>query len=292
MTTIGIIGLGAMGGAIGSILVKRRYAPIGYDCDASALARFAAEGGRAKPDATAVAAAADLLVLVVRDERQVEAILDARKPAAGALRSGCTVWLVSTVHPDYVSKLGEQLALAGVHLLDGPVSGGVARARVGKLTLILAGDDIAFQAVAALAPALAERVFRVGNSPGAASVIKAANQLLTASHIALTAETIGLVVRSGVDPRMFQEVVNASAGASRIFAERAPRMLDDDFAPLSTIGIFLKDLTIALDMARLHGARTPIATAAQKVFHHAAQVLGEDLGDPAIYRLYRPENEQ
>jgi 3-hydroxyisobutyrate dehydrogenase-like beta-hydroxyacid dehydrogenase len=89
---------------------------------------------------------------------------------------------------------------------------------------------------------------------------------------------------------MSQDVVNASAGASRMFEDRAPRMLDGDFAPHATIGIFLKDLAIALDTARRYGAQTPVATAAQKVFSQAAEAFGSDLGDPAIFRLYQPKD--
>jgi 3-hydroxyisobutyrate dehydrogenase-like beta-hydroxyacid dehydrogenase len=67
-------------------------------------------------------------------------------------------------------------------------------------------------------------------------------------------------------------------------------MLDGDFAPHATIGIFLKDLAIALDTARRYGAQTPVATAAQKVFSQAAEAFGSDLGDPAIFRLYQPKD--
>ena len=292
MTTVGIIGLGAMGSAMAGALVTAGHRPIGYDLQAAAVARFASEGGQTARDAAEVAATADLIVLVLRDEGQIDALLDMKDRAVVAFRPGAVVWVASTVSPAYVSRLGNRLALAEVRVLDGPVSGGVARARAGKLTLILAGDEIAYSVASEFAPALAERVFRVGNTPGAASVIKAANQLLTASHIALTAEALGFAIRAGVDPRTFLEVINVSAGASRMFADRAPRMLDADLTPHATIGIFLKDLSIALDTARLHGARIPMAAAAREVFREAADAFGGDLGDPAIFGLYPREAEE
>jgi 3-hydroxyisobutyrate dehydrogenase len=250
------------------------------------MARFASGGGRASADASQVAAASDLLLIVLRDERQIDDLFDA---VGHDLCRGSVVWLASTVAPSYATALGERLSLAGQHFLDGPVSGGVARARVGELTLILAGDDIACDAVSTLAPSLARQVFRVGMTPGAASAIKAINQLLTACHIAVTAEALGFGLRAGIDPHLLQEVVNASAGASRMFEDRAPRMLDGDETPYATLGIFLKDLGIARGAARQFGAATPIADAAENIFRQAAQQFGESIGDPAIFRLYRPD---
>jgi 3-hydroxyisobutyrate dehydrogenase len=289
VTSVGIIGLGAMGGAMAGALVRGGHQPTGHDIDAAALARFVEAGGRAATDAVGVAAAADLVVVVLRDEGQIEALLDPAGAVAGAFRRGSVVWVASTVADDWVVGLGKRLMSAGIHLLDGPVSGGVAQARAGKLTLMLAGDDTAFDAAAAIAPALAERVFRVGTAPGAASLIKAVNQLLTAAHIALAAEALGLAMRAGADPQVLQDVVNVSAGASRMFTDRAPRMLGADFAPNATVGIFLKDLAIALDMARRHGAHTPVALAVRDVFRRAAEAYGSDLGDTGIFQLYRPE---
>jgi 3-hydroxyisobutyrate dehydrogenase len=223
----------------------------------------------------------------LRDQAQIETLLGTVAPLSQTLGQEAVVWLASTVSPGYATALGEHVASAGAQLLDGPVSGGVSRAGAGKLTLILAGSDRAVAAAMRLAPALAEHVYRVATSPGPASAIKAVNQLLTAAHIALTAEALGLAIRAGVDPDAVEDVINASAGASRMFADRAPRMLADDATPHATLGIFLKDLGIALDAARQCGAATPMADAARDVFRQAAATFGSDVGDPAIFRLYR-----
>ena len=282
-----MIGLGAMGGAMADTLMQAGHRVSGFDVDQRALERFRAAGGSAKPDAAAVAAKSDLVVLMLRSEIQIEALLNGNPALISDLSKGAVTWVASTVSPDYVVALGERLASKGIHLLDGPVSGGVARAREGNLTLIFAGDDEAIASATAVAPALAEHVFRVASTPGPASLIKAINQLLTASHIALTSEALAIATRAGVDPEMLQRVVGASSGASRMFADRAPRMVADDVAPYATLGVFLKDLKITLDAARRLGVATPVAEAAREVFAEAAARFGEDIGDPAIFRLRR-----
>lgn len=260
----------------------------GFDVDKRALERFRAAGGAATPNAAAVAAESDLVLFVLRSEIQIEALLGGTFALISSLSKGAVAWVASTVSPDYAVALGERLASKSIHLLDGPVSGGVARAREGKLTLIFAGDDNAIASAMAVAPCLAEHVFRVASTPGPASLIKAINQLLTVSHIALTAEALAIATRAGVDLEMLERVIEASSGTSRMFIERAPRMVADDVAAHATVGIFLKDLKIALDVARKLGVATPVGDAAREVFAEAAALFGEQIGDPAIFRLRCP----
>ncbi len=290
--TVGIVGLGALGSAIATALIAHDQHPIGYDRDADALARFAAAGGTPAASAAELCRTANCVIVVLRDELQIEDLLAAPGVLAKGIQAGTTLWLVSTVRPAFAAHLGEILMQRQVHLLDGPVSGGVELARAGQLTLILAGDDAAFAAVSSLTPAVAARVFRVADRPGPASAVKAINQLLAASHIALAAEALGLALHSGVDPWVLYEAVNVSSGASRMFANRVPRMIEEDFSANATIGIFLKDLSIALDMGLANGSELPVAKAAYRVFQKAAESVGANTGDPAIFRLYAPARTQ
>jgi L-threonate 2-dehydrogenase len=264
----------------------------GFDVDGTALERLCTAGGDAKADAAEVAAAADLAVLVLRDESQIGALLDANPAFIGSFRKSSVLWVASTVSPDFVVGLGKRMASQGIYLLDGPVSGGVTYALEGKLTLILAGRNEAVAAAIAVAPAVAEHVFRIASAPGPASAVKAINQLLAASHIALTAEALGIAMRAGIDLDTLQQVICASSGASRMFADRARRMLADDVSSHATLGIFLKDLSIALETARSLKVSTPVAEAARRVFAEAASLFGEDVGDAAIFRLSRPGAQQ
>ena len=284
---VGVIGLGVIGGGMAGCLMRAGYPVSGFDVDDAALERFRVAGGIAKADAAEVAAAVDLVIMALRDERQIQSVLNAHSPFVYSLKKGTVLWVASTVSPDYIVGLGGSLTSHGVHLLDGPVSGGASCALEGKLTLIIAGCEEAAAMVASVAPAVAERVFRIGSAPGPASAVKIVNQLLTASHIALTAEALGFATRMGIDTTLLLDVVGASSGASRIFADRAPRMLVDDVAPGATLGIFIKDLEIALDCAQKVGATTPVACAAHDVFAKAAAAFGDQTGDPAVFRLYR-----
>ena len=142
--TVGLIGLGALGSAIATALIAGGCRPTGYDRDAGAIARFGAAGGTPAASAAELCRTADCVIVVLRDEQQIDDLLAAPDGPTEGMQTGATLWLVSTVRPSFTAQLGATMLQRGIHLLDGPVSGGVELARTGRLTLILAGDDTAF----------------------------------------------------------------------------------------------------------------------------------------------------
>lgn len=266
-------------------LVRAGLAVRGFDIAPAARERLAAAGGVPATSPADAAAGASALVVMVHDARQAREVLFGAEGAAPALAKGAAVWLASTIAPDDARAIGADLAAIGLHMVDGPVSGGATGAQSGTLTVMAGGDDTPFDTLAPVFAACTARVFRVGPI-GAGSTVKLVNQLLTASHIALTAEALALGARAGVDPALMIEVVTASAGNSVQFAKRAPRMAAGDHAPQSTVNIFLKDLGIALDAARSLQFPVPLAAAAHQVFTMAAGAGFGRESDTNVLRVY------
>lgn len=282
---IGFIGLGAMGGPIARHLCAAGFHVSGFDVQPEALQRLVKAGGHAAETAAGAATNADLLIVMVVNGEQAEAVLFGQGSAA-AMPAGATVILSSTLPPAQAEAIAARLESMGLLMLDAPVSGGVTGAEAGTLTVIASGPDAAFDATGAAFRAFSSRVYRVGQRAGQGSTVKLVNQLLTATHIALTAEALALGTRAGVDPALLCEVVSNSAGRSFQFEKRAPRMIAGEHTPQSRVDIFLKDLSIALETAATLKAPVPIASAAHQVFTMAAAAgLGQS-SDTEVLRVY------
>jgi 3-hydroxyisobutyrate dehydrogenase len=284
--TIGFIGLGAMGAGMATSLVRAGFAVTGYDLRPEARDRLVAQGGNAAESPRAAAENADLLVVMVVNDAQVEEVLFGGEGAAAALARGATVMLSSTVPAAYVRSLAERLGARGLHLLDAPVSGGAVAAERGELTIMAAGADAAFAAADAALEACAKKVYRLGAEPGIGSTVKAVNQLLAGIHLVTAAEGMAFGVALGADPRVLYEVIRGAAGGSWMFENRVPHMLDDDYAPRSAVDIWVKDLGLVLDTGKTLRMPLPMAAAAhQVVMMAAAQGLGpiDDVGFVKVY---------
>jgi 3-hydroxyisobutyrate dehydrogenase len=283
---IGFVGLGAMGSGMAARLVGAGLSVRGYDVARPAVERLVAAGGTAGRSPGDAARDAELLAIVVATADQAEAVLFGADGAVAALPRGATVALHSTVSPPYAVALGERLGAAGLLLLDAPMSGGAARAADGTLTVMASGSAAAFAAAAPALQAMAERVYRLGDAPGAGSTVKMVNQLLAGVHIAAAAEAIALGTRAGVSPRLLYEVISNSAGNSWMFTNRVPHMLEGDWTPRSAVEIFVKDLGLVLEAAKGLRFPLPLAAAAHQQFLAAAAAgFGRD-DDAAVVRVY------
>jgi putative dehydrogenase len=280
---VGFVGLGAMGLPMALNLVRAGHAVRGFDVNPEAAGRLAGAGGQAAASAREAADEAEVLALMVATAAQAEAAL---AEALGALPEGAAVVLHSTVPPAFATALGERLAASGHPFLDAPVSGGTVGAEGGKLTIMASGPPEAFAAAEPLLAAVAGRTYRLGDRPGIGSSVKMVNQLLAGVHIAAACEAMALGVRAGADAATLYEVIANSAGNSWMFTNRVPHILARDFAPLSAVEIFVKDLGIVLDTGRDLRFPLPIAATAHQLFLAAAAAgLGRE-DDSAVVKVY------
>ncbi len=283
---IGVIGLGSMGMGMAMSLVRAGHHVAGSDVRATAMESLVEAGGHAGASPAAAADGAQLLILMVVNQAQVETVLFGTDGAVAALPKGAVVMLSSTVPAAFTEALDARLAASGHILLDAPVSGGAAKAKTGELTIMSSGSAAAYQVADPALAAVATTVYRLGDRPGIGSTVKTVNQLLAGVHIAAAAEAMALGTRAGADPRQLYEVISNSAGGSWMFQNRVPHMLDGDFTPLSSVEIFVKDLGLVLDTGRSLRFPLPIAAAAHQQFLAAAGSGhgGED--DAAVVKVY------
>ncbi|MGI9420454.1 MAG: L-threonate dehydrogenase [Geminicoccaceae bacterium] len=283
---IGFIGLGAMGEGMVDNLLKAGLEVVGFDPREEALERLRERGGRPASSPADAADGAKLLILMVVNDRQVEAVLFGENGAAASLTPGAVVMMCSTVPADFTRSLGERLAERGIGLLDAPVSGGAVGARDGTLTIMASGSESAFSAAEKALDAMAGRVFPLGDKVGTGSSIKAVNQLLAGVNLVTAAEGMAFGVAQGADPKLLFEIIKDAAGGSWMFGDRVPHMLDDDYTPKSAVGIWAKDLGLVLDQAKTIGMPAPVTAAAHQVVMMAMANGFAALDDAALLKVY------
>ncbi|CAI5998030.1 unnamed protein product [Closterium sp. NIES-64] len=285
---VGFVGLGAMGGGMAAALVKRGFAVKGFDVYPPACEKLKSAGGAAAASAADAAKGAMVLVLMVTTAKQAEGALFGDEGALQALPPGAVVILSSTVPPEFARSLGTKLSAQGKgwEMVDAPVSGGVARAADGTLTIMAAATPAALAKARPVLEAMSAKLYIVGDSPGAGSAVKMVNQLLAGVHIAAAAEAMALGARAGLNARMVFDIISHAAGNSWMFENRVPHMLDNDFTPRSALNIFVKDLGIVLSEAQSLAFPLPLAAAAHQQFlAGAAAGLGRE-DDAAVVKVY------
>lgn len=283
---VGVIGLGAMGLGVARSLLRSGFRTHACDVRREVLDGFAAEGGIACATPAELGAACEVVLTLVVNAQQTEAVLLGAQGAAGAMRVGAVVIASATVAPEFAESLAARLAATGIGMIDAPVSGGAAKAASGQLTVMAAGAPEHFARVEDVFKAIAQKVYRLGDAPGAGSKVKMINQLLAGVHIAAAAEAMALGIRAGADPAVLYEVISNSAGSSWMFQNRVPHILAGDYTPLSSVNIFVKDLGIVLDTARKSAFPLPLTATAHQMFLAAAAAGrgGED--DSAVVKNF------
>ena len=283
---VGVIGLGAMGLGVARSLLRAGFRTHACDVRREVLAAFAAEGGIACATPAELGAACEVVLTLVVNAQQTESVLLGADGAAGAMRAGSVVIASATVAPEFAETLAARLAAMGLGMIDAPVSGGAAKAASGQLTVMAAGSPEHFAKVDDVFKAIAQKVYRLGDAPGAGSKVKMINQLLAGVHIAAAAEAMAMGLRAGADPAVLYEVISNSAGASWMFQNRVPHILAGDYTPLSAVDIFVKDLGIVLDTAKKSAFPLPLTATAHQMFLAAAAAGrgGED--DSAVIKNF------
>jgi 3-hydroxyisobutyrate dehydrogenase len=282
---VGVIGTGAMGLGVVQSLVRNGFSVRARDILPAAEASAVAAGAVACPAPATIARECRIVILLVVDAAQIEDVLFGEHGAADAWTPGAILIVSSTVPPSYVAGLSARLGATGARVIDGPVSGGPRRAREGTMTIMLSGDERAIAECAGVFDAIAARRFVVGPRAGDAATFKVLNNQLAAVNLAAGAEAMAIAIHSGLDQRLFVDVVGASSGASWIFADRMARVLENDYAPRAATTLLQKDAGIALDHAASLGCDAPLARAAKEIFD-AAVAAGHGAEDDAALVKY------
>ncbi|MBS82349.1 L-threonate dehydrogenase [Variovorax sp.] len=286
---VGLVGLGAMGAGMARSLRRAGHAPHVFDLRREAAQAFARDGGTACDTLAALGAASDIVISVVVNAQQTEAVLfgDGGTPGcAASMKPGSLFVMCSTVDPNWSVALEARLAKLGLLYLDAPISGGAAKAANGQMTMMTAGTPAAYDKAGGVLDAMAAKVYRLGDSAGAGSKVKVINQLLAGVHIAAAAEAMALGLREGVDPAALYEVITHSAGNSWMFENRMAHVLAGDYTPLSAVDIFVKDLGLVLDVARGSKFPLPLSSTAHQMFMQASTAGHAREDDSAVIKIF------
>ena len=178
----------------------------------------------------------------VGNDDDLRQVCTAPEGAFAGMQAGAIFVDHTTVSAAVTRELSALAGERGLGFVDAPVSGGAAKAREGAISIMASGPEQAFRRIQPALDAIAARVFRLGEEPGAGSRMKLINQLLAGVHIAAMAEAMVLAAKSGLDLATVQDVIAECAGNSWMFQNRGPQVVRGDYTPFSAVDIFVKDL--------------------------------------------------
>jgi L-threonate 2-dehydrogenase len=283
---VSVIGLGSMGLGMAASLLRAGFDVAGCDIQASAVEKLVSAGGRPAATPSEAGRESGIVVSVVVNAAQTEAILFGSNGAAETMPGESVFVSSATMDPEMARKLAARLEASGRLYLDAPISGGSVKAAEGALTILASGKPAAFAKARPALDAMAARLYELGDEAGTGAAFKMINQLLAGVHIAAACEAITFAVRQGLDIAKVYDVISASAGNSWMFENRVPHVLEGDYAPRSAVDIFVKDLGIVQDMARGVRFPVPVAAAALQMFLAASGAgMGQD-DDASVARIY------
>lgn len=285
---LGFVGLGAMGQNAARQLLLAGHRVRGFDLRTESLQSFAAQGGEVAASPAQVCAQAVGTVLFVVNAAQAEAVLFGKDGMAEAAAPGHLVISCVTMSAADARRLAARCREHELVFVDAPVSGGVAGAEAGSLSIMAAGPAAALDACAPVFAAMGSRVLRVGEEAGQGSTFKTINQLLCGVHLAAAGEAMAMAARAGLDTQQVFDLVSESAAASWMLRDRGPAMVTRTYTPVrSAVDIFVKDLGLVLDLARELRFPAGISAAALQSFLGASGAGFGKRDDAAVTEFYR-----
>ncbi|BEP16400.1 hypothetical protein acdb102_47110 [Acidothermaceae bacterium B102] len=287
-TQVAFVGLGNMGTPMAGHLIAAGFTVRGYDVSEEARGRLAEAGGTAVDSLAAAVVGADVVILMLPDSTVVEQVMGDEALLA-ALRDDVVVVDMSSSEPLRTRALAETLAKRSVVLVDAPVSGGVARARTGTLTIMAGGDTADVDRVAPVLAPLGE-VTHVGDI-GAGHALKALNNLMSATHLLSTLAAVETGARFGIDPEVMLSVVNHSSGQSASSLNKLPKfVLTETYDSGFALRLMLKDMRIAVGLAQALGCPDPLGEDAVGLWAEAAAALPQQADHTEIARWVKARN--
>jgi 3-hydroxyisobutyrate dehydrogenase len=231
----------------------------------------------------AVAAASEVVVTIVSDTPDVEAVLFGVGGVADGAAVGTLVVDMSTISPSATRQFAERLALRGVSMLDGPVSGGSEGAKKGTLSIFIGGDAADLERARPVLASLGTTITHVGPI-GSGQAVKAVNQVILAGTYLGVAEGIVLAIKAGLNVEQTVAALSGGAAQSWVLANRSGRMLENDYPLGFKVALHRKDLGIALSMARELGASLPVSALCEAI---EAGLIGQGHADDDMSAVAR-----
>ncbi|MGQ9693590.1 MAG: NAD(P)-dependent oxidoreductase [Thermodesulfobacteriota bacterium] len=271
---IGFVGLGTMGKWMALNIMKAGFPLFFYARRQEIIAEMTAQGAKAYPAVSELARAVDWTIFCLPDTKTVEEVLFGKEGMVKDLQPGQMIIDCGTIHPLKTREYAQKLKEKGVIFLDAPVSGMEARAKTGTLTIMVGGEEPAFQRAKPVLEAMGNLIIYAGPS-GNGQMMKLINQIMFNIHCAAIAELLPLAVKMGLDPE--QTITVARTGTGRCFALEnfGPLILKRDFGPGYPLADAYKDMLHIAEISSLNRFPLPVTAAATMTYQMA---LGQGLG--------------
>ena len=276
--TIGFIGLGLMGRPMGKNLLKAGYPLVVHSRSPAPVDDLVGAGALRASSPAEVARRATRIFTMVPDSPDVELVLEGPDGVFSAMQPGTILIDTSTIAPGTARRLAERATSLGATMLDAPVSGGEIGAVSGALSIMVGGEEAAFDAVRPLLNAMGnpERVVRVGDS-GAGQLCKVCNQMVIGGTLAAVSEALVLAHKAGVDPVKVREALLGGFAASRVLEVHGERILTGNYTPGFRAALYAKDYRIAAATIADHDVPAPVSAVVQQLVEAViAAGRGED----------------
>src|ERR1700689_4190167 len=286
--TVGLIGLGLMGGPMGQNLLRAGFPLVVWNRTKSKADELVREGAKLGADPREVAAQADVLITIVSDPAALEEGLFGARGAVEALRAGSTLIDSSTVSPDLARRIAAACGERGVDFLDAPVTGGTWGAKRGELVFMVGGKAEVLERVKPVLEAVGKKFPLLGPN-GAGQTVKLGMNLLLALQVDAFAEALALVTASGVPAEKLMEVMQSSMARSGVLDVKAPMMVKGEFPASFPLRLMHKDVRLALELARNKGVTLPCGAAAYATYSAVLDSSKDDPDFSAVARFWKKD---
>lgn len=280
---IGFIGLGVMGRRMAINLRKAGFGLTVHDLNRAAVAELV-KAGAVDAGSVAGAAGAGIVITMLPDTLDVEAVVLGEGGLAASMRHGSVLIDMSSISPTATQEMGRVLAERGIAMLDAPVSGGYQGAENGTLSIMVGGDANVLERCRPVLQAMGSTINHIG-SAGAGQVCKVCNQVAVAINIQAVAEALTLAKKNGVDPAKVRAALLGGFAQSKALDLHGQRVLDGNYAAGFRVTLQRKDLKLALENGSITGTALPAASLIQQLYGVLAATGRADLDNSSLALL-------
>jgi 3-hydroxyisobutyrate dehydrogenase-like beta-hydroxyacid dehydrogenase len=275
---IGFIGLGSMGKAIATNILKAGFPLTVYDIKKEPLAEMEKLGAKVAKSAKEVGQECDTVVVMVLNYPQVKQVVLPPEGLLSSMRKGSTLIVTSTISPLEIMEVDQAAQQYGISVVDSPVSGGHERAVEGTLVLMVGAEGKVFKENEPLLKAMGKHIYYTGGV-GKGQTVKMINQVLVGAYQVAAAEALVMAKKLGMDLQVLHDIISNSLGDSAVWRMFGPRMIDRDFEPRGAVNTMTKDLRSIMQTAVELGTPVLISSIPYQVFRMAES---RGLGDKDI----------
>ncbi len=285
---IGFVGLGAMGQVIVPRLIAAGHAVTGWNRSPERAEPLIKGGMRWADTPRAVAENSEIVFSIVTDSKALRSVALGADGVVSGLRKNCIFIDMSTIEPEASREIAAEFTKAGSFMLDGPISGSPVTVKQGNASIMIGGDEAAFERAKPVLLAIGPKLTRIGGN-GLACKMKIAVNLLLMVEVIAFGEAVALAEKGGVDRAVALDAVLKSVAASPVLGYRGPFILEGGMpeVPLADVTLQQKDMILALNLGRQLGSPLPLAAAANEMMN-ACRGLGIDGNDFVVaHQVYR-----